>query len=580
MKFLLALKEAFLSEKLKGRFLRSHFSIAFIGFICILISIALFVWLRVHTMNLVHRDIPVTLTLEKLNTGLQKALADLRGWVSIGDRQFVLDRRLTWDEAILPGLDKLSELSKDESNLAIQNKVIKLEQLLKILYVWQWRIEDIAQTKGNYPAMVFLQQYIVPLQRKINSISSGLSDLLEADNKNGDEFVNTLFGYRISFSRSVRMLGLYLATKNSADLQKVYSAKNQSRDLLNRINKNRSALSKEEKSLLYELSNLNSNYNHLLRANLKIYGEKPKNLAVAWLSEYAVPTSRKAETLLKDILKIKVSAEMANAAFINKSIVVAACVLLVFAIIMLVTSYRLAVHNAGKIVDPILVLLEAEKAMAEGKLDADIPINSNDELGELTKNFNLMSNKRRKAEKRLTVAMEDLDRIARQDYLTNLSNRFQFNETIKSVLAHSKRYERRAALLLLDADKFKNVNDTYGHDVGDELIKTVGVRLKKASRASDHVARLGGDEMAIILSEVSDKESAGRYCEKLFQLLDEPYNIKGHSFTMSFSIGVARFPEDGELPEELYKKADLALYAAKDVQGDSYRYFDSSEMSE
>lgn len=163
--------------------------------------------------------------------------------------------------------------------------------------------------------------------------------------------------------------------------------------------------------------------------------------------------------------------------------------------------------------------------------------------------------------------------LAYHDVLTGLSNRAHFIDVQKQALQHAAHAKSMVALLLLDLDKFKPVNDTFGHDVGDQLLQAVAERLTSAVRKSDTVARLGGDEFAILLPELHDVDAAVTLASKLVSALAQTFVIDKHKLHIRVSIGISVYPSDDQAPEELLRKADQAMYAAKQHGGSSYRLY-------
>lgn len=163
--------------------------------------------------------------------------------------------------------------------------------------------------------------------------------------------------------------------------------------------------------------------------------------------------------------------------------------------------------------------------------------------------------------------------MAQHDPLTGLPNRALFSDRLERALAASRRSGIPTALMFLDLDKFKPVNDTYGHAVGDVLLQQAAERMKAALRASDTVGRIGGDEFVVLLPAVERMEDALVVAEKLLAALREPFIIEGRSVEVSCSIGIALHPEDGRDEIELSKNADTAMYWAKSDGGDCARLF-------
>jgi diguanylate cyclase (GGDEF)-like protein len=159
--------------------------------------------------------------------------------------------------------------------------------------------------------------------------------------------------------------------------------------------------------------------------------------------------------------------------------------------------------------------------------------------------------------------IDRLRHLALYDQLTRLPNRKLFYDRMELALARAQREQRQLSLLYLDLDKFKEVNDTFGHGAGDLLLEKVARRLEQCIRACDTVARLGGDEFVIILENMHLPEHAGRVIEKIRTAFDQPFDLEGQEINMMPSIGVAHFPLHGHSKEQLLSHADDAMYLAK-----------------
>ena len=158
---------------------------------------------------------------------------------------------------------------------------------------------------------------------------------------------------------------------------------------------------------------------------------------------------------------------------------------------------------------------------------------------------------------------EELRHMAQHDLLTGLPNRALFSDRVQSELSHAKRHHKRFALIFLDLDNFKPINDQYGHAVGDLLLQSAANRLQGALRAADTVGRIGGDEFVVLLGELSGADAAEALAEKIRQEVRRPYLIAGHELHISCSLGVAVYPDDGRDQITLTKSADDAMYRAK-----------------
>ena len=172
---------------------------------------------------------------------------------------------------------------------------------------------------------------------------------------------------------------------------------------------------------------------------------------------------------------------------------------------------------------------------------------------------------RKRAEERLTY-------LAQYDQLTGLVNRTLFRDRLIQAMARSKRLQQPLGLMLLDLDRFKQVNDTMGHDVGDHLLKAVADRLKDCVREVDTVARMGGDEFTIILEGLSCEQDITIIARRITDSLSEPFLIQQQNASIGVSIGITVYPSDDHAIDELLKHADAAMYRAKQQGGNSFQF--------
>ena len=163
--------------------------------------------------------------------------------------------------------------------------------------------------------------------------------------------------------------------------------------------------------------------------------------------------------------------------------------------------------------------------------------------------------------------------LASHDALTGLPNRLEFQRRLKTTIERAGSEAPRFAVHYLDLDHFKSINDSLGHQVGDKLLQFVAARLEGAVRISDMVARLGGDEFAVLQTEIGDTESPWRLAAKLLRALEQPYTVGDHLLHISVTIGIAVFPDHGDHPDQLLRRADLALYHAKETGRNSICVF-------
>ena len=158
-----------------------------------------------------------------------------------------------------------------------------------------------------------------------------------------------------------------------------------------------------------------------------------------------------------------------------------------------------------------------------------------------------------------------IQKLAMEDPLTGLANRRAFDEIIKRSLSRAQRGGNKAALLLVDLDYLKQLNDTLGHDSGDLILQKVAERLKSGVRSGDVVCRLGGDEFSVVANAVDSTETVEKMAGRIIEEIRKPFNLGEIPIKLSVSIGIGIYPEDSDNPEELYKRADEALYRAKNA---------------
>ncbi|MGB7374913.1 EAL domain-containing protein [Pontixanthobacter sp.] len=168
---------------------------------------------------------------------------------------------------------------------------------------------------------------------------------------------------------------------------------------------------------------------------------------------------------------------------------------------------------------------------------------------------------------------ENVNRLAQFDSLTGLANRFQMQETLSKILKAPQERHRECNVFLLDLDRFKHVNDTFGHPAGDALLKQVSERLTRAVGQNGRVGRLGGDEFQVIIPGRSTVDELAQLAHEIIHSLSQPYSISGQRVVIGASVGVARSPDDGLTSDDIIRNADLALYAAKDGGRGRYHFF-------
>ena len=239
------------------------------------------------------------------------------------------------------------------------------------------------------------------------------------------------------------------------------------------------------------------------------------------------------------------------------------------AIVLFLSGAIFAVFRMN-VLYPIRRLISASRDVGRGRYTA-VEVGSSDELGLLARAFNAMAEE-------VKEEQEKLHRQANYDVLTGLPNRMMAFDRITLEIHRAKRSGQRFAVVFIDLDNFKNVNDTLGHAMGDQLLVAIGARLQSALRDTDTVARLGGDEFLILLPDVMNSAEVERVAERLLEAVSEPRELGVRKVTTQCSIGVAVYPDNGESVEVLMANADNAMYQAKALKAGSPIFF-TEEMN-
>ncbi len=172
---------------------------------------------------------------------------------------------------------------------------------------------------------------------------------------------------------------------------------------------------------------------------------------------------------------------------------------------------------------------------------------------------------------------EELEHLAQHDTLTGLPNRRRFMDRLDMALDRAKRTREGFSLLFIDIDKFKTINDSLGHAAGDAVLLAVAQRLAQSTRKVDTAARLGGDEFVLMLDQLVEHDRVASFTEKLLQTLKAPIAFEGHTLRVEYSVGISRFPEDGDTAETLLHNADSAMYRTKTGGRNGYRFTSDSD---
>lgn len=220
---------------------------------------------------------------------------------------------------------------------------------------------------------------------------------------------------------------------------------------------------------------------------------------------------------------------------------------------------------------PINLMTVAAQRVANGLPPEKLPLQNRDEIGLLARSFHKMHTQITKQVADLKDNQEELEHLAQHDMLTGLPNRRLFQDRLDQALAHARRYREQVCLFFIDLDSFKAVNDRHGHEAGDVVLVTLAQRMLMLVREVDTVARLGGDEFVVLLGAAVPDEDLIAIAEKLLNGIKQPMTVRGRVMQLTASIGISRYPQDGQTAGELLSSADKAMYEVKGSGRNSFR---------
>lgn len=310
-------------------------------------------------------------------------------------------------------------------------------------------------------------------------------------------------------------------------------------------------------------------------------------------AEYRAPDAQGEGDFLSFNQEIRIDAELVGLLELNVSrhelveeggelFLFASVVLLLVSLVVILVAWR----AQRLIAVPVVRLNRLARQVGETRdYRLRATVHSNDEIGELAQQFNLMleniQSRDVMLEKQVRQRTEELEKLAEEfrhrafhDSLTGLPNRALLNEYFATAVSHALRYRSRFALMLLDLDKFKELNDSLGHQAGDQLLRDVATRLRNAVREEDMVVRLGGDEFVILAEDIREPSMSEVIADNIVHELAREFQIEGRHWRVTVSIGISLYPDHGQDLSELKQNADVAMYAAKAAGRNGYCRFE------
>jgi diguanylate cyclase (GGDEF)-like protein len=232
----------------------------------------------------------------------------------------------------------------------------------------------------------------------------------------------------------------------------------------------------------------------------------------------------------------------------------------------------LATFLARAVTRPINSMSQAVQSFANDQQVQPLPVERKDEIGALAQNVQKMQGQIKRQLTELQTSQAQLEHLASHDVLTGLPNRRLFQDRLEHALARAQRSGESFALLFIDLDKFKGINDRWGHEAGDAVLKFTALRLATMTRKADTVARMGGDEFVILLNNPASRGQIVTIAEKLLDSLRSPMQVHGQEIQVGFSVGISQYPEDGTSAMTLMARADQAMYEMKAAGRNGFRF--------
>lgn len=235
-------------------------------------------------------------------------------------------------------------------------------------------------------------------------------------------------------------------------------------------------------------------------------------------------------------------------------------VLSIIGVMFVAIGILVAALIANYMIEPILTLYKRVKASSDDNNVQCSPLGTNDELEELAKAFD--------------ESMLKLQYLAEHDTLTKLPNRLLFIDRLNQAIHYCNRYDKKLAVVFIDLDRFKEVNDSFGHYVGDNLLMKVSARLKKIFRNTDSIARIGGDEFLLLIDMIENEDIVADVLQKIVKAFEDAFMLdKNRQVYITASMGISVYPSHGKTADELIKNADAAMYKAKDAGRNTYKFY-------
>jgi len=504
-------------------------------------------------------NIPSVEATNLLQLGLQRSSAALRGWVALKQPELKLAVGTAWTNEIDPALETLmaNELAYgSEKESAIHTRIESNLTRLRDIHRW---IVEVSAKPGNEPARLVLSTEFSPSKdRLIDLFSDSGVDTVGRVNE-----ISRL-QLRISIAELDAALGGFVVEAQDTTLPKIERAL-QSIKLL--VNDRVQTLATAEPVASAELAAELELIARLTDSIVASRRSPRSNVAWATISTHAQPL---ADEIASDLSRLAESETLAmhqnTAKIIGSTDTLRVFASLAF-IVLGVLALMLARTEAMRISSPMVRLSRTAESVGQGDFATQLPESDTLEVNKLIESFQHMRNA-------ISESYGSLRSMAYTDDLTGLSNRKAFNDVLEEISTERRSLTAKySAIALIDLDHFKQINDSVGHDAGDHILKVIATRVRSCMRRSDLAARLGGDEFALILRDVDGEDEACQIAQRLLQVASEPITYHKEKIQPSATIGLVLMTDESCDSDELLKRADIALYEAKEINRGTFKLY-------
>ena len=494
------------SSGLRRRLLRSHLTVAAVGLGLLGVALGSTLWLRANTLRLITVESPIADASKRLDGGVQRSLAALRGWVALGDERFRRERQDVWTGEIRPALSHLVELNRTLPSGQTNPTLPALSERLDDLQGSQWWVEDVAQRPGNEPARVALTLHLNPIAESIFTSITNMLDIERGQPVSAGqrERLEAMTDFRGWFTRADAFLHILVSSADTRELNRFDTNMEIAAKNLDRIGDMAASLTPAQRRHLKLLHDELIAYEYYAREALELQQNKRWNIAHYLMSTETAPLSRQIGLLLADMSADQAKRIAAHEADVILLSNMAIALLLALILAMALVAVGIARRNSQSITDPITRLSAAAETFAAGELEHDLAIDSDDEIGRLTASFNTMRKSLWDAQnhleqlvsERTTELTEANEQLAKTNqeleefaYITS----HDLQEPLRNLISYSEllRQDLGSTLPKLAAEDLNFIN--HAAERMQLLIHSL-LALSKANRSELHIEPTAIDE--------------------------------------------------------------------------------------